>query len=182
MILVGTSAIEVVLRGKQQHVAHLGNTGERLVIQVRFLDDKLAVVDGDITEVGGYIDQTWCEGHIVDGLAGGQHGILDFGHVDDAAVALDDIDIGVGVDDDQIILVAVVVDLGNHHVAQVVDATQGLVLLRVFVQPEQVGPRQIIDPLVTLGYRADFVADERGVYVPIPDSMLCRSAQSEHCH
>ena len=117
---------------------------------MRFLHNHLAVVDNHIAEVSSQIHQPGSEGHVVDGTARGEYRVFDFRHIHHRAVAADDVDIGVAVHHNNIILGAIVIDVGNAHVAQVVDLAQRLVLASGLVQAEQMRTRLVIYKLAAL--------------------------------
>ena len=103
VVLVGIAIVEGVVGGEQQLVTHLCHRCQRCVKDVRFLDDELVVVNHHIAKAGCQIDESGSKGHIVDGLARCHDGVFDLRHVDDGAVAQDDVDVIVVVDDDQVV-------------------------------------------------------------------------------
>ena len=143
------------------------------------LDDKLVVIDHHIAKIGGQINHTRRKGHIVDGLAQCHHGILDFGHVHDRAIRFDDINIGIGVHHDEVILVAVVVNLLNDHIGQVIDNAQRLVFIGLLVESEQITRREVVNPVLSIGHSSHVPAKCR-VELPVTNGILGASKQG--CH
>ena len=194
MVLASVAIVDAICRGEQQLVAQLRCRYDGLAIQVRLLEDKLAVIDHRVAEVGRQINQAVGKGHVVDTLAHRHHNILDFGHVHDRSVRLDDVYVGIAIDHDQVILFAVVVNLLDDHVAQAVHEAQRFVFIGLLVQAEEVAlnhvnrmrmsfviiddtrgaASQVIHPVLGLGHRKHLRADKRGVKAPITDSRLGR--------
>ena len=144
---------------------------------MRLLDNHLAVVDHHIAKASGQIHQARSKSDIVDGPARTQHSIFDFGHIDNSSITQDDIDVGVFVHHHEVVLVAIVIDIGNAHIAQLVYLTQGLILLSGLIQAKEVFPRLVINPFAGFNHRGHRIAHKRRVNSPITNGILCHCVQ-----